>query len=232
MAIETIQPDIFILGLRIQEPVTTVTDIILAIANLYGFYRIKNSGKNGNTHRFLKHYFLLMAIATAIGGIIGHAFFYIFGMTWRIPGWFLSMIAIMFIERSSIEHANNLVSSKVGKIFLRVNIWELVILMAITAYTLDFFFVELHGAYGILGFVFSFQIFIYRKTRDVGSKYMIWGVIILIIATFIFNYPIIIDKWFTHADFAHVLMTITTFLFIKAGLNFGNTPDTTPAETN
>lgn len=226
MSVEILQPDIYILGLRIAEPITTLTDVMISLASFYGYYRLRKSGRQDNSIRFLKLYFILMGIATALAGIIGHGFLYYFGMAWKVPGWFFSMVAIMFIERSSIEHAKTLIGKKTGKFFLMANLWELGIMMTITALTLNFLFVEIHSAYGVLGTVFAFHLFVYRKTKDIGSRYMLWGVAILTVATFIFNYPIIINKWFNHSDFAHTLMTITTILFMYGGLNFGKRLET------
>lgn len=226
MAIEAIQPDVFILGLRIQEPVTTLTDLFITVACYYGYYRIKKAGFNDNSRRYLKLYFLLMGTATALGGLLGHGFLYFFGMPWKIPGWFVSMIGIMFIERSAIEHSSKFISKKMRRFFLRANLWELAIMMSLAAYTLNFLFVEIHSAYGVLGTVFAFHVYVYRKTKDIGSGYMIWGIGLLIMATFIYNYPIVLHKWFTHDDFAHILMTIATVLFMYGGLNYGKVPDT------
>ncbi len=224
MAIEAIQPDVVLLGLRVQEPITTITDLFVSAANFYGYYRIQKAGFTDNSRRFLKIYFLLMGFATALGGLLAHGFLYFFGDPWKIPGWFLSMIGIMFIERSSIEHSKNLVSQKTGSFFLKANLVELAIMMSLAAYTLDFRVVEFHSAYGVLGVVLAFHLYVFRRTRDIGSKWFLRGIVLLIIATFIFNYPIIIDQWFTHADFAHILMMIATFFFIQGGLQLGKLP--------
>ena len=39
--LEAIQPDIFIGNFRLQEPVTTITDVILGIYCLYTAYQLK-----------------------------------------------------------------------------------------------------------------------------------------------------------------------------------------------
>jgi hypothetical protein len=228
MSLEALQPDVFIYGFRIQEPITTLTDVMISVASFYGYYRLQKAGKNDNVNRFLKLYFLFMGVATTLAGVLGHGLLYMVGLPWKIPGWFLSMIAIMLIERSSIEHAKELISSRLGKFFLKANLWELLILMGLTAYSLNFLFVEIHSAYGVLGTVFFFHLYAYRKTKDIGSKYMLWGVAVLVVATFVFNYPVVINKWFNHSDFAHVLMTITTILFMYGGLNFGKRPEIPP----
>ena len=63
MAIENIQPDIYILGLRVQEPITALTDLFVTAASFYGYYRINKAGYDDNVRRYLKYYFILMGIA-------------------------------------------------------------------------------------------------------------------------------------------------------------------------
>jgi hypothetical protein len=45
---------------------------------------------------------------------------------------------------------------------------------------------------------------------------------VLAVAAVIFNYPIVLSKWFNHHDFAHVLMIITTIFFMYGGLYFSS----------
>lgn len=217
-----LQPDIYILGIRIQEPVTTATDVLVAIACFYAFWRLRKIKSEGNALRFLKLYFIVLAIAMLFGGLIGHGFLYLLSPEWKIPGWFISMFAVMLIERSSIEHSQSVLPPRLASIFLKANIMELILLMIIAAYTLNFLFVQIHLAYGILAVIFPFHLYTYRKTRNKGSRYMLYGVGVLAIAAIIFNYPIVLSKWFNHHDFAHVLMVITTIFFMYGGLNFSS----------
>ncbi|MGH1437958.1 MAG: DUF6962 family protein [Lewinella sp.] len=217
---ELLQPDIYLLGIRIQEPVTTATDVLVALACFYAYWRLRNIKTKGNALHFLKLYFIVMAIAMLFGGLIGHGFLYLLSPEWKIPGWFISMFSVMLIERSSIEHSQRLLPPRLAKFFLAANIIELGILMIVAAYTLNFLFIQIHLAYGILAVIFPFHLYTYRKTGNKGSLFMLYGVGVLAIAAVIFNYPIVLSKWFNHHDFAHVLMIITTIFFMYGGLNF------------
>ena len=221
-----LQPDIYLFGIRIQEPVTTATDVLVALACIYAYWSLRNIKTGGNALRFLKLYFIVLAIAMLFGGLIGHGFLYLFSPEWKIPGWFISMFAVMLIERSSIEHSQSILPPRLASLFLKANIIELILLMIVAAYTLNFLFVQFHLAYGVLAVIFPFHLYRYRKTRNKGSLYMLYGLGVLAIAAVIFNYPIVLNKWFNHHDFAHVLMIITTIFFMYGGLNFSpKTPD-------
>ncbi|PCJ79730.1 MAG: hypothetical protein COA57_15440 [Flavobacteriales bacterium] len=219
------QPDMIIFGIRVMEPVTTVTDIMVATACFYAFWRLRKENLQGNTFLYLKWYFVTMGIATCIGGLIGHGFLYAFNEHWKLLGWFISMVSIMLIERSAIEHAKRLIHPTLGKVFLIINLIELLTLMTITAYTIHFRYVEFHTVYGFLVVVFSFHLFVYLKTKDIGSRYVLYTIAILSVAMFIFNYPVVVHEYFNHRDFAHVLMTISTLVFLHGALRLGKVPE-------
>lgn len=222
------QPDIELFGIRLQEPITTLTDVVVAGVCLYAWYKLRNPKKPGKAHLYLRLYFLTMAVATFVAGVVGHGFLYFFGEDWRLIGWYTSMVSIMFIERSSIEYAKSLLRPGIGKFFLAMNLIELATLMVVTAIYMHFRFVEFHGLYGMLGIVFSFHLFIFMKTRDAGSKHILQAIGILAIAIVVFNVPIVPHVWFNHRDLAHVLMAIATLFFLKGALNMGEQPQRRP----
>lgn len=117
------QPPIELWGLQVNEPVTVVTDLLVATICLVSFLRLRKLSQTGPLKTYLLRYFFLMFLATAIGGIIGHAFLWHFTTTWehpawinkiienigflkshepayswKLPGWIASMLSIMFVE--------------------------------------------------------------------------------------------------------------------------------------
>jgi len=213
------QPDIHVFGIRILEPVTSVTDIIVAIVCFYAYWQLKTNLNTSKTITFMKWYFLTMGLATFLGGMIGHGFLYAFNEHWKLVGWYISMISIALIERSAIQYARPFINPKLGSAFLVLNIVELIVLMAITTYTLHFSIVEFHCVYGLMVVVFSFHLYTYIKTRDRGSKWMLYAVGILVVAAFVFNLPVVPHIWFNHRDLAHILMAIGSAMFLKAARN-------------
>lgn len=215
------QPSIEVLGIRIDEPVNMFTDLIVSAVCLIAYYRLMKKPLSGKTQLYFRWYFLLMGLATLFGGVIGHGFLYAFSFAWKLPGWIISMFSIALIERSSIEHARPLITPKVGKAFLILNIIELVIVMTITIYTLNFQWVEFHSGYGLLAIVLTFHGFTYLKTRDQGSGTIIVGVGIASIAALIFMNEISLSIWFNHIDLSHVIMAVAAQIFYKGALRLG-----------
>jgi len=215
------QPSIEVLGIRIDEPVNMFTDLIVSAVCLIAYYRLTKKKLSGKTQLYFRWYFLLMGLATLFGGVIGHGFLYAFSFAWKLPGWIISMFSIALIERSSIEHARPLINPKVGKAFLILNIIELVIVMTITIYTLNFQWVEFHSGYGLLAIVLTFHGFTYLKTRDQGSGTIIVGVGIASIAALIFMNELSLSIWFNHIDLSHVIMAVAAQIFYKGALRLG-----------
>lgn len=212
------QPSITVFDIRIDEPVNMLTDLIVSAVCLVAYYKLTKKQLPGKTQLYFRWYFLLMGLATLFGGVIGHGFLYAFSFAWKLPGWIISMFSIALIERSSIEHARPLISPKVGKGFLILNIIELLTVMTITIYTLNFQWVEFHSGYGLLAVVLTFHGFTYLKTRDKGSGTIILGVGIASIAALIFMNEISPNIWFNHIDLSHVIMAIAAQLFYKGAL--------------
>jgi hypothetical protein len=218
------QPSIYFYGIRIDEPVTTFTDLIVAGVCFYAFYKLSRVKLKNNVHWNLKYYFLTMGLATLIGGMIGHGFLYLFSFAWKLPGWLTSMFSIALLERASILYAKPLLRPKIGTFFTWLNIIELSTFVIITFSTLNFFFVEVHSAYGLLIIVTGFNLVVYRKQKSEASKLFLIAVGISAISALIFMNEIGISRWFNHFDISHILMSISAFIFYKGSLKMIEDP--------
>jgi hypothetical protein len=216
------QPTIHVLGLRIDEPVTMLTDLLVSAACFIAFSKLRNAGRPGKAQMFFRFYFLLLGCATLLGGVMGHGFLYAFSFAWKLPGWIVSMVSVACIERSAIEQAKPLVKPWVGKFFLALNIIELLTIMTITIYSLNFRWVELHSGYGLLAIVLPFHLYVYYRTRDKGSAIVIGAVLIACLAALVFMNKISIHTWFNYLDVSHVFMAIGVFVFMKGALTMKN----------
>jgi hypothetical protein len=126
------------------------------------------------------------------------------------------MIAIALAERAAIMRSRQLMHHHLGKFFTILNLAELIIFMFISVYTLRFIFVEIHAMYGLLVVVFSFEGYIYLRTRDQNSKMVLWCVFLAALAAGAHIGQITIHKWFNYFDLAHVLMAISCGILYKA----------------
>lgn len=216
------QPSIYLLGIRIDEPVNMFTDLVVSAVCLISYHQLRKKTLQNKTLVYFQGYFLLLGLATLLGGLIGHGFLYLLSFPWKLPGWILSMLSVALIERSSIEHARPLIDPRVGKFFLVLNIIELLTIMTVTIYTLNFEWVEFHSGYGLLAVVLPFHGYNYWKTRDQGSLIILKAVGVACIAALVFMNEISLSQWFNHIDISHVLMAIAAFFFYKGARKLGS----------
>lgn len=244
------QPSIFPFGIRIDEPVTTITDLMVSFVCLYAFCKLNKINVKNKVHLYLRYYFLSMGIATIIGGIVGHGFLYLFeaqwelpegfldiiakifgedllknvANPWKLPGWLTSMFSIALVERASIQYARPLISKKVGSFFAWLNIIELLTFVTLTFITLNFFFVEVHSAYGLLIVVLGFNMIVFFKTRKKGSKLFLLAVGFSAIGALFFMNKWGFSPWFNHFDISHLFMTCSAFYFYLGAKEILNDP--------
>ena len=220
---EFIKTKIDLFGFQIMEPVTAATDLLVAAVCLYAFAKINRSRNSLSSVQLLKYYFLTLAISTTYGGIIGHALQHILSFGWKVPGWLISMISIALIERATILHAQPILRPGLGKLFAILNIIELITLISVVLITLNFFFVEAHAAYGLLVIVSSFELFIYLKTKNEGSRLLLIAVVISALAATVHLTKFTIHVWFNHLDLSHVLMAGAAYVFYLGAIKIKGT---------
>lgn len=212
------QPSIYPFGIRIDEPVATLTDVLISAVCLYAFYKLSRKKLPGRSQWYFRYYFLLIAIATFLGGVIGHGFLYALGFAWKLPGWIISMISVALIERSAISHARRLIKPAVVRFFLVLNVIELFTIMTITMVTLNFFWVQVHSAYGLLVVVFSFHAYAYYRTKDRGSYTILWAVGVTAVASLVYMNEFSLHTWFNYLDLSHTLLAIASYVFYQGAL--------------
>ena len=204
---------IHLLGIRIDEPVVTITDLLVTVVCFVSAWKIHKSGKKERTFLYFKIYFFTMGIATLLGGLIGHAFFYLFSFYWKLPGWIMSMISIMFVERAAIEHTRIWLSNSVVRVLGVINVIEFLTFLTLTITSLNFFYVEFHSGYGLMFVVLSLEGFLFLKTKNTAGKYLLTGVAFAALAAFFFMTKISPHQWFNYISVSHVLMAVAAAFF-------------------
>lgn len=207
-------PYIKIFGITLLEPATVITDLIISAVCIYGIFQLRGANYIHPVYRFFKLFLLLMAIATAVGGILGHGLFYLYDMQSKIPGWYFSMVSVAMFERAAIMHAKPLLPKKVGNFFAILNIVELLTFMTITVIVVKFVFVEIHAVYGLFIVVFSFELYVYFKTKDKGSMYIFIGTLMAALSALSHGLRISVNEWFNHNDIAHLGMAAAVWFYI------------------
>ncbi len=212
---DIISIDLF--GLRVDEPMVTLTDLIVSFLCFLFFYKMQQSSLKGLVFTYFKYYFLIMGLATTFGGLIGHAFYYEFSKSWKLIGWIVSMIAIMLIERAAIEHTDIILKKRYVRILRIVNIVEFSVFFLLTLYTLDFFYVQLHSGYGLMFVVLTIEFLLFIKVKNEASKYIMAGIGFAALSALTFSIQFSLHAWMNYLAISHLWMGVAT-IFIYLGV--------------
>ncbi len=208
-----------IAGIKIMEPIATLTDLWVSIACFVSLYLLnQRKDLKGRMYTMFRWHFFTMGIATLLGGLFGHAFLYAVNINWKLPGWIISMVSVSLMERAFIAHAVQEVNQQTRTVFKWANNIELITFIGITIYTLDFHFVEFHSAFGFTFVALPLQIFMYIKTKDPGFKYFSIAIGIGIIDAIIFGLQWSPHPWFNYLAVCHLLMTIIVIFLYKTAI--------------
>ena len=110
------QTSVVVSGLRIDEPVTALTDLLIALVCLLAYHKLSRVNLKNRVYRFLRYYFITMSVVTLVSGLLGHAFYYYFSARWRLLGWLISMFSITLLDYASIEYVKPLIGKKVANV--------------------------------------------------------------------------------------------------------------------
>lgn len=212
-------PSWHLFGIKILEPFTVLTNLFIAAACFYAYRNLRIKGLTQTVpHRLMALFFLLMGLSTIFGGVIGHAFLYETGMYGKIPGWYISMAAVAVFERATIIHSRPLMNKNIGQFFSWFNYAEILTFMILSLITLRFTFVIMHAMYGLLIVVFSFELYVYSKTKDPALKHIFyataWGLAAMICHAMQLN----IHYWFNYNDVSHLAMIAAILHYYTAAV--------------
>ncbi|MBA4304956.1 MAG: hypothetical protein C0424_12075 [Sphingobacteriaceae bacterium] len=198
----------------LYEPVTVLTDLLVTAVCWRAAWLLRKQA-HSSLQRLFMGYFWMMGLATAYGGIIGHGFIVQLGFAWKVPGWLISMLAVALLERAAIFHAGTQLPARWAKALAWLNVTELLTLTVVVLASLNFFFVEAHAAYGLLGVVGSLETWLWYRHRAKGSLALLQAVGIAALAAGVHLFEISPHTWFNHLDLSHCLMAWAAWQFYR-----------------
>ncbi len=210
-----IQPSIEILNIRIDEPITTATDLLLAAICFYAFLQIRKQDYTGRGKRYFKYYFLILGLGAMTGGLFGHAFQYRLTEGWKLVSWVLTLGSVALIAHALMDVAKPLVKPIISKILYRFNILIFALALFFTLWSMAFSPVKYYTIFGMVIMVGSLCYFIYRKTESRGVLIVMGAVGVGILSAVVFSYEWGLSPWFNHNDISHVILSFSAFSLYK-----------------
>ncbi|MGW8314465.1 MAG: DUF6962 family protein [Bacteroidales bacterium] len=220
MLLTFLQPSIQIGNLQVDEPVTTLTDIVLATVSFIAFYRIRQQGEKGRFRGYFGYYFLSLGLGALTGGLLGHAFLYRIAPGWKLISWVLAIISVSLMIHAMVEMTRPLVRKRLARMILLINWFLMPLALYLTMRKISFSPVTLYTIYGMLLVVGSLSLFTYLKTGSWGVSRFLLAVGLGLISALIFSKQWGVSPWFNHNDISHLILAICAILFYKGGVWF------------
>lgn len=210
-----------IAGVRVDEPMTVVTNLILFAVCTYCAIRVMR-GKSGQ-HIYVRKYSLFLlytGIAALLGGIFSHGFKYYFGLSYSIPGWIIALGGAYYASVASYEHGKSIhlwrdIDNRKNSIIHYALILLLLIAMISTFLFMNFLIVTIYTAVCISIIGLIIEVKIYRNTKDMGSYIYIIGICTGVLVLFIYLFKLGLSPSFNHNDVAHIIMTVSMIILMK-----------------
>lgn len=202
------------LGLRITEPVTAGTDILIFLLSIFLSILLYRSSKKPD-HPQKNHwtcFFFFMGVSTLAGAITHGARYYLTDTS------FISFFGAMNVfsgfsslsaQLATFSYRMNRKPSWLLFLFIIVNVIFITAVLISQTFVITNIYVTL---------TFLFVLFIHLKTykQDKGSFYISAGILVSFITAFVFLSRISIsDIWFNHKDIAHIFIMLSLVIMYK-----------------
>lgn len=209
-----LQPPIYISNIRIGEPTTTITDLLVAAVCFYAYVKL---GKLNAfpSKRYFRLYFLFLGLATFWGAVITHASIYYLSQPWKVPGWISSTWAVSLLAWAMVEYHVDMIVKLVSALKALIFI-ELLAVMAVTIYTVEFKWAGVHSAFGLFLIVATLAGASVIKNKDDGSRWMLYGIGVFLLSGITFAAKLSIHTWFNHVDLTHVFLAVAAWVIYKS----------------
>lgn len=200
-------------GLDLLEPMSLVTNWILAFTCFYFFFKLIKA-KNEFYHYWTLFY-IVFGLSAFLGGL-GHLFYNYTGLYGKLPAFSLAVIANFFIERATYT----IVKDETTKSKLEwFSVLKVIVSVLILSITVNFKVVEINTAITVLLILGRFTYSI--KNEGNASKYYLMGILILVVTVTVQILKLNIHLWFNKDDFSHLLIALAMCMFYKATTIFG-----------
>jgi hypothetical protein len=216
--VKFIQPSIEVLNIRIDEPITLITDLLLAAICFYAYFQIRVLDYKGRGKLYFKNYFLVLGLGAMTGGLLGHAFLYRLSDAWKLVSWFLTIGSVALMIHALLEVAGPYMKKGIARIISRCNLLVFALVVFLTIWTMAFSPVKYYNIFGMVVVVGSLSYYIYHKTGNKGGLILMGAVGVGLLSAIIFTFQWGLSPWFNHNDISHLILSFSAYHMYKGAV--------------
>jgi hypothetical protein len=212
-----------IFGILIEEPITSLTDVITGVVGIVAFFRLNKLNLKHRGHLFFKHYFLFIGIATVCAGVLGHATQYLVGFNAKAIGWTFSALALCCLENAGLEYQMAASGSRRLQ-SLQWLFWGQFILffvLVINPSTRVFELVQVNASLAMVGVALPLFIWTYRLRPSKGSWAVVGAILAGLFPGLVFRSQFSLHTYLNYHDISHLLMAGCVYLLYRGARKMG-----------
>mgnify|MGYP000976176356 CR=1 FL=1 len=217
-----LNPTVFVGNFEWREPVTTLTDFLVAIVCWTGYYFFsKERGNTSTSYPWFKKYFLIFAIGMTSAAWLGHGLQAYVSPTFKIIGWACGATGLMFLQVGSLRLIEKKLSHRAKTLLPKWFNLQWILAVSLMFYFLSqgietaFKVTQINSVVALWGFVLPMHLYGYYKLENKASKIVIIALLYSVIPGVVYSTQLSISNWFNYHDISHVLMAIfMTLMFL------------------
>ncbi len=214
------------IGIRILEPVTAITDLMLGLFCIWFYRRLALPVKSHPLLRFWRLFFLSIGISTLLGTVAHGLRFYMNEPTFKAVWMLMNLTSIvssyfLLLATIEIQFRNPEMIRRMQHISLLITL----LLVSVTMYFNDFNLIKIYA--GLIILIALITHFSTYKKGIKGSGYITFGFTFSLSSIWVHTQQLSIDDYFNFKDISHVIMLISLyFIFMGAMLKTRLSRDT------
>lgn len=209
------QPDIYINSVRLAEPGIAFTGLLIALLCAWAWRRLRLRQARTVAQNWMLRFFALMGIASVLGPIFGHLFYYRVGFPGKYACWVFTILASAALAQAALEHLKQNLAESTYRLLSGLNISLAAAALAISAGQRNFHWVEAHTAVTLLGLMAPLEWQAWRQWKDAGSRSMLLALPAAALSVVPHLLKWSPGVWLTYFDLGHLLLLPCLWLMLR-----------------
>lgn len=205
-------PSIEFFGLQVTEPMTWITNWMVAVACFFFGHKLFYDEEADLSQKFWALFFLFLGLASVTGGT-AHGFINYVGHKFHYAAWLLSGLSIFCAQLAVLPLIENRKIRTVVRLFCYA---QLMVMSASVIIFRHFSSVLWDSIVGLIGVVIPVSLAHYSKRRDRRSALVVVGVLSNLLPAIIHMLKLSFSQWFNFNDISHVVMIGCLYIMYRA----------------
>ncbi|GAA5035111.1 hypothetical protein GCM10011506_28470 [Marivirga lumbricoides] len=199
-----------LMGWTLADPLTFITDIMMAAVCFYCGHRLFYDFDNKYSKLFAL-FFLFLGMSSFLGGS-SHLLENYLGRTPHLVAWLVQGISVLFVELACIK----LIDKRNARNLLRaITYGSFGIFIALLFNIQAFSVVKFNSTLGLIGFAFIIHLYKYFTTKDGTYLGVPLSISLFIVPAFVHGFGINYNAWINQNVISHLILLPCYFILYK-----------------